>query len=355
MMRAVTTAIVTILLALSGGCASRLTRDDGRALNAQLLSDIRSYANAAEAIRPAIVRSAALSDTGCSTQYELPFDVMSSYGLDDTDAKVALVRVLGVDEKLHVIAADSVSGMNPGDVIADVDGYHGRNSRKMMDMLTQARDEGAPIALRLASGHKLRIVPFKVCRGHVLVASPFDPTVQLYHWTQSVHPLEVFHQPLTPDEAMWIVLWTQGLSEEGGARMKTYAFITGSIKWIATLGLGFVTSGAAASARSAAAAAGASSGGEVAAIQLAGQAASMMTRAAANRASLTGVSHIAGGVFDRADAWAFKNIEKLGMNPRAGLTLHQKMAAQGAAGNAFLYDEARLDAMVTLLDSGNVP
>jgi hypothetical protein len=38
-------------------------------------------------------------------------------------------------------------------------------------------------------------------------------------------------------------------------------------------------------------------------------------------------------------------MRRLGMNPRAGLSLHEKMVAQGAAGNAFLLDEARLAKM----------
>lgn len=348
MRSAFTAAIAAFMLVALGGCATRLTVDDGRQLDPQLLSQIKTYAVATNAIRPAIVRSAAVNDTGCDTQYELPFDVMTSYGVDDSDAKVALVRVLGVNEKLRVIAADPVSGMRAGDTITQVNGYDGRNSLRMIDMLTDARDGGHPIELKLASGRNVIVYPFRVCRGHVVIASPFDPTVQLYHWMQSVHPLEIFHQELTEDEAEWIVLWTQGLSERGGARMKGYAFMVGSIKWIATLGLGAATSGATASMRGAAAAA---SGGQVAAVQLAGQAASMMTRAAANRASLTGVSHVAGHVFDRADEWAYRNIQKLGMNPRAGLTLHQKMLAQGAAANAFLYDDERLDEMLGLLDS----
>ncbi|MGZ5199927.1 MAG: hypothetical protein ACXWC4_09170 [Telluria sp.] len=343
-------SVATFLFAGLAGCATSLTVDDGRQLNPKLLSDIKAYADAAKAIRPAIVRSAAVNDIGCDTQYELPFDVMTSYGIDDADSKVALLRVLGVNEKLRVIAADSSAGMNAGDIITQVNGYDGRNSLKMVDMLTDARDDGRSISIKLASGRRVIVFPFRVCRGHVVIASPFDPAVQLYHWTQSVHPLEIFHQELSEDEAEWIVLWTQGLSERGGARMKTYAFLVDSIKWIATLGLGAATSGATASVRGAGAA-GASTGGQVAAVQLAGQAASMATRAAANRASLRGVSGVAGGVFDKADDWAYRNIQKLGMNPRAGLTLHQKMIAQGAAANAFLYDDDRLDEMLTLLES----
>jgi hypothetical protein len=350
MNRALTVAFATFLVAALGGCATRLTVDDGRALDPRLVADVRDYGAAAAVLRPAIVRSAAVSSAGCATQYELPFDVMTSDGVTDSDAKIALVRVLRVNEQLRVIAADPISGMNAGDTITQVGSYDGRNSRKMTEMLMEARDDGAPIELKLATGRRLRIFPFKVCRGHVVVASPFDPDVQLYHWSQSVHPLQLFHQPLTEDEAEWIVLWTQGLSDEGGTRMKTYAFTVGSLKWLATLGLGVATSGATASVRGAAAAG--SSAGQVAAIQLAGQAASMTTRAAANRAALKGVSHVAAGVFDRADAWAYKRIQELGMNPRAGLTLHQRMTAQGTAGNAFLYDDERLDKMLGLLDSG---
>lgn len=345
MKRAITALIATIFLAVLGGCATRLTVDDGRKLDSHLVSEMRAYGAAATALRPAIVYSASLNDEDCSTQYELPFDVMTSYGVDDEDSKVALVRALGVNENLQVIAAAPSSGVSEGDIITQVKGYKGHNKLKMIEMLTEARDDGKPFDLKLASGRQVTIYPVRLCRGHVVVASPFQPTAQLYHWTQSVHPLEIFQQPLTPDEAEWIVLWTQGLSERGGARMKTYAVVVGGMKWIVTLGLGFATSGAA----SAAAAAGTASAGRIAGVELAGQAASMVARSAANRASLKGVSRVAAGVFDRADEWAFKNMQKLGMDPRAGLSLHEKLLAQGAGANAFLYDEKRLASMQALL------
>ena len=162
-------------------------------------------------------------------------------------------------------------------------------------------------------------------------------------------PLDVFRPPLTADEALWIVLWTQGLSEQGGARMKTYAFLVGSLKWLSVVGLGFATSGATASVRGAAAASGTSAGGQVAAVQFAGEAASLMAQSAANRASLSGVDHVAAGVFERADQWAFDAMRRLGMDPRAGLRLHEKLVAQGAADNAFLLDAQRLAAMRALV------
>lgn len=350
MRRSLTGFVAAIILAMMAGCAStRLTVDDGRPLNADLVRDMQAYGEAAAALRPAIVRSAALadSDTRCSTQYELPFEVLSSYGLDNEDARVAWVRALGVDENLTVIGADPSSGLVSGDIVARVAGYKSRNKLKMAQKLLEARDRGEPFWLELASGEQVAIYPIKTCRGHVLVASPFEPGAQLYHWAQSVHPLEIFHQPLTRDEAAWIVLWTQGLSERGGARMKAYAFMVGSVQWVATLGLGFATSGASASVRGAAA--GGSSAGQVAALQLAGQAGSMMARAAANRASLSGVSRVAAGVFARADKWAFEKMKELGMDPRAGLSLYKKLLAQGAAENAFFLDEKRLSRMHALI------
>jgi hypothetical protein len=336
-------------LAMLGGCASKPTVDDGRPLSAQLVVDMQAFGEAASEVRPAIVRSAAAADSGCDSQYELPFDVMTTYGIDDPDTRVAWVRALGVDENLTVIAADRSSGLRAGDIVAEVDGYASGNKLRMAEVLAQARDRGEPFELKLASGEQVRISPFRLCRGHVLIAPPLDPALQRYHWRESVHPLELFHRPLSADEAEWIVLWTQGLSERGGARMKTHAFMVGAFKWLTVVGLGFATSTATGSAHATAASAGGSATGQVAAIQLAGQAGSLMAQSAANRASLSGVSRVAGGVFDQADQWAFDHMRSLGMNPRAGLSLHEKLVAQGAANNAFLLDEKRLARMRALV------
>jgi hypothetical protein len=346
----ITAFIAAFFLASLAGCATRLTVDDGRALDSHMVASMRDFAEAAAIVRPAIVRSAAMADSGCDKQYELPFDAVTTYGADE-DVKVAWVRALGVDENLTVIAADRSSGLHGGDILAEVDGYSSGNKRKMAKRLADARDRGQPFELKLADGERLSVAPIRICRGHVLVAPPLDPALQSYHWTASVHPLEVFHTQLSADEAEWIVLWTQGLSERGGARMKTYAFFVGSFKWLSVLGLGLVTSSATASARAAAASAGSSAAGPVAATQLAGQAASLMAQSAANRASLSGVSRVAAGMFERADKWAFDGMRKLGMDARAGLSLHDKLVAQGAAANAFLLDEKRLQGMRSMVAS----
>jgi hypothetical protein len=347
--QSITVCIVAWSLFNLAGCATKLTVDDGRALNQQLVAEMQAFGDAAAAMRPAIVRSQAVAGSGCDQQYELPFDAMTTYGIDDADTKVAWVRALGVDENLTVIDADPSSGLRGGDIVSEIDGYHSRNKLKMAARLNEARDSGRPFALKLESGDRVRVTPLRVCRGHVLIASPLEPALQRYHWTGSVHPLELFHARLTADEAEWIVLWTQGLSESGGARMKTYAFMVGTVKWLSVLGLGFAASSAAASAHAAAASAGTSATGQVATAQLAGQAASLMARSAADKASLSGVSRVATSVFDRADKWAFDNMRRLGMDPRAGLALHAKLVAQGAADNAFLLDEKRLRAMRALV------
>jgi hypothetical protein len=350
MKRSIKMIIAAIFLAALAGCATtRLTVDDGRKLDDKLLSDMKAYGAGAAALRPAIVRSAALNDKNCSIQYELPFEAMTSYGVENLDAKIAWVRALGVNENLTVVASDTTSGVAMGDIITEVAGYKSRNTLKMVSELVDVRNRGKPFRLTLASGRKVLISPIKVCQGYTTIASPLHAAAQNYHWTQSMHPLEVFHQALTPDEAAWIVLWTQGLSEQSGATMKTYAFVVGGVRWIAIIALGLATSGASATARSAAAAAGSSATGQIAAAQLAGHAASLMASAAANRASLSGINGIAAGRFDQADKWAFANMRKLGMNPRAGITLHEKLIAQGAAANAFLLDEKRFAAMRALL------
>ena len=347
--QSITAFVIACFLGNLAGCATRLTVDDGRALNSQLVTDMQAFGDAAAAVRPAILRSRAVADSGCDQQYELPFDAMTTYGIADADTRVAWARALGVDENLTVIDAAPSSGLRGGDIVTEVDGYSSRNKLKMAQRLTEARDRGQPFALKLESGDQVRVAPVRVCRGHVLIAPPLEPALQRYHWTGSVHPLALFHAPLSADEALWIVLWTQGLSEQGGARMKTYAFMVGTLKWLSVVGLGFAASGAAAAAHASAAAAGTSATSQVATAQLAGQAASLMARSAADKASLSGVSRVAAGVFDRADKWAFDNMLRLGMDPRAGLALHEKLVAQGAADNAFLLDEKRLKAMRALV------
>jgi hypothetical protein len=341
-----------VAMAVVGCGGAKLIVDDGRKISDEKLKAVKTYRDAASALRPAIVGTASLNDKDCSNQFELPFEVTSSYFFKDEDVKMAMVRELGVNEFLTVLAADSTVGFEAGDVITEVDGYHSSNTLKMITELRALRDNGRPFKLKFASGNEVSVNPLKVCRGYTVVASPEHKDAQHYHWVNSVHPEEIFRSPLTPDEAMWVVLWTQGLSEVGGTRMKTYAYVVGGVKAVAYVGLTVATVGAAAAAGGAAAAAGASAGaiaGHVVGVAAVGGVVKGVTMAAANKASLSGIDSVASGVFDRADDWAFSNMKKLGMNPRAGISLNAKLVAQGAGNNAFVLDEERLAKMLALL------
>lgn len=368
-------SLAVLLLVLAGCGGVKYTVDDGRQVDEKLLSNIRALGNGEQAIRPALLQSVSLRDKECDTQWELPFAVATSYDLKEDD-RVAWARGLQVDERLTVIGAAPEIGLDLGEKIAEIAGYHRDNSFKMLEELLERRDSGKSFQVKTADGKITHIFPIKVCRGHIMLATPDTPETQDYHWRQSVHPLEAFSKPLTPDEAMWVVLWTQGLSEEGGVRMKTYQYGMSTLKTIVNVAAVVSGVGAAANAAQAAGASVASAAGnaaaraaaEAAAKQLAQEAqrsiakdltdrayklarkelGDVLQAAAANRIGLGGVSWVAGTVFDRADKWAFEHMAKLNADPLAAFTLHMKLADAGATHNAFVFDEERLTQMKTL-------
>ncbi len=212
-------------IALSSGCSTTsYTVDDGSKVNEALLSNIRLFGQGERLLRPAVERSAGLNDKHCATQWELPFSAATSYAVDSKADRVAWARALQVDERLTVIGATPGSGLLPGDKIVKLDGYHRDNTEKMQLRLEALRQGGDPFPVQTADGKQVTVTPFKVCRGLLRLAAPSEPYGQSFDWETIVHPLEIFNPDLTPDEALWMVLWTQGVSEEGGAKMKSYAF-----------------------------------------------------------------------------------------------------------------------------------
>lgn len=362
------------LLALLTGCASgpKFTVDDGRPVDETLLAGMRAYGAGERLIRPAIARSAALKDKDCDKQWELPFAVATSAGWSEND-RVAWARALQVDERLTVIAVTQDSPLPLGARIDQVGGQASNDGERLLEWLAEARDTGRPFTVGLPGGKGVRVTPFEVCRGYTRLAPPNTPQLQDYHWLLSLHPLEVTQAEPTPDEALWMVLWTQGLSEEGGARMKTYHYalkIGGTLYNLATLASGVKAAAVAADAAlSAARNAAANVASDLLKQQLIEQgkalaaqriregladAAAQITRqqvvgvmqaAAANRGALSGVSRIAATAFERADAWAFTRMAALGAPPLAGFTLHQKLIERSLAMNAFLFDADRLAAL----------
>lgn len=365
--------LMGILVLFMVGCAApKYTVDDGRAVDETLLGHIRSYGKGEQVLRPAIARTAALHDANCDTQWELPFSVASSDEWSEDD-RVAWVRGLGVDERLTVVGAAPDSPVRVGDKLQEIDGYSKESAEKMLLELADLRDAGRPFPVKLASGETVRVEPFKVCRGYTRLAPPNTPQAQDYHWLMSVHPLEVAQAGLTDDEALWTVLWTQGLSEEGGARMKTYHYgtkIAGTLYSLFTIASGIKGAAMAADAAiSAAQTAATSVASQVIKQQLIEQATaaatarmrdeaidvarkltqqqvlSAMQAAAANRGSLTGVAWVASTVFEQADAWAYARMEKLQADPLAGFRLHQKLIELGSLRNSMVFDPDRMTAI----------
>ena len=361
-----------LVLALAACAAPKYTVDDGRQVDEVLLSHIKTYGAGEQVLRPAIMRSAALQDPECDTQWELPFSVASSDDFN-ADDRVAWVRGLGVDERLTVVAAAVESPLQVGDRLQGIDGYQNARAEKMLLTLAERRDAGRPFEVKLWSGMSRRVSPVKVCRGYTRWAPPNSPQTQDYHWLLSVHPLEVVQASLTEDEALWTVLWSQGVSEEGGARMKTYHYgtkVVGTLYNLFTIASG--VKGAALAAEAAISAAQTAAAGvateiikrqlieqatAAAAAKMRGEllgAARKLTQqqvvgalqaAAANRGSLSGVAWMAATVFEQADIWAYGRMEQLKADPLASFTLHQKLIERGLVSNSMAFDAERLNAL----------
>jgi hypothetical protein len=361
-----------LLVALLTACAApKYTVDDGRKVDETLLANIRTFGQGEQVLRPAIARSSTLHDTACDTQWELPFSVATSDKWSEDD-RVAWVRGLGVDERLTVVATAPGSPLKLRDRIKEVNGSSS-DAQSMLEALASRRDDGRPFHVTLFSGKKVKVEPFKVCRGYARLAPPNAPKSQDYHWLMSVHPLEVARANLSEDEALWAVLWTQGVSEEGGARMKTYHYglkIAGTLYNLFTIATGIKGAAMAADAAlQAAQTAAANVATDILKQQLIDQATQAaaakvrdsvmdaarklsqqqvmgaMQAAAANRGSLSGVSWVASTVFEQADAWAFERMQKLQAQPLAVFTLHQKLIELGLTANSMVLDPDRMKAL----------
>lgn len=373
---------ILALALLLGGCASRgPALDDGRPLDPDLVASYQLYGQGERALRPALAAAAKAAQNPqleCEKQWELPFAVATAEGSEGDD-RVAWKRTLDVDDHLTVIATSAEVQLNIGDRIREVAGKRDDSAVRLLERLGDAREEGKPFELQLVNGKRVKIEPFAVCRGYARLAPPMTPKVQDYHWLMSMHPLELPQALPTSDEMLWAVLWTQGLSEEGGARMKTYHYtmkIGGTLLQIASLASGLgaaakLAETAVAEARKQAATVlidfakkqlieqgkqlamqRLREGLQEAALKVTrGQAMAVLTKSAANRGALSGIGYIASTVWERADAWAFARMQQLGADPLAGLRLHQKMVERDLAGNAFALDAERLAAMSKLAEA----
>ncbi|MDQ9169670.1 hypothetical protein Q8A64_04515 [Oxalobacteraceae bacterium R-40] len=382
--RILTAAALVTAAFLSGCAAPTYTVDDGSPVDENLLSAIRLYGKGEQLIRPHIIKTAQLKDQDCDKQWELPFVVATSHELP-REEKVAWARGLLVDERLSVIAASKESGLQAGDKIEKINGDDD-DPGDMLEELIELRDDGDPFKITLSTGRAIRVEPTEVCRGRVEITKPAAPDAQDYHWLKTAHTMSLFNQELTPDEAMWIVLWTQGLSEEAGARMKTYHYGSKLIKTGLTIASIASGVGAAANAASNAAANIAASEAGKAAAQAAGKEAAKfaaekvadslrdkmvqtilkeagkaagqeialaaVSSAGIFKSSLSGISWVAGTGFWMADKWALERMAKLGADPLAAYSLHYKLASRAQVDNAFVFDAERLANITRYADEG---
>ncbi len=370
-------ALVLVMGLLSGCASTAPVTDDGRAIDDNLMASFRLYGQGERALRPALLRAAQLRDADCDKQWELPFSVATAQGYEG-DERLAWLRALEVDARLSVIATTEAAGLQTGERLVRVGAVQGVPSTALLQALADRREGGRAFEVETDKGKRVVVTPFEVCRGYTRLAPPNTPKLQDYHWLMSVHPLELPQAAPSADEALWAVLWTQGLSEVGGTRMKTYHYavnIGSTLYQLATLASGLKGAALAAEAAvSAAKSAAATVVGDAVKQQLIEQgrqlamqkirdsltdAAERLTRAqvvdmlkasASNRGSLMGVGRVGATVWDRADAWAFERMQRLGADPLAGLRLHQKMVERQLGGNAFLLDAERLAALVALAD-----
>lgn len=377
-------ATLGLLVGLLGGCASTgPVGDDGRALDPNLLASFQLYGQGERALRPALAQAAQVAanpQVDCEKQWELPFAVATAEG-SEGDNRLAWKRALKVEDPLTVIASSPGAQVYEGDRIVRVGGVDGKAMR-LLEALGEAREDGKPFEILLQGGKRVMVRPFQVCRGYARLAPPTTPKMQDYHWLMTLHPLELPQVQPSTDEMLWAVLWTQGLSEEGGARMKTYHYtmkIGGTLLQLASLASGL---GAAAKAADIALAEAKKAAANVvvdfakqqiidqgkqlamqrlreglqdAAVNVTrGQVLAVLQRSAANRGSLGGIGFLASTVWDRADAWAFRRMKELGADPLAGLRLHQKMVQRDLADNAFALDAERLSALTRLAEANGL-
>lgn len=349
-------ALAAMLLTACGSIQP--TVDDGRQINQRKLDGIRTFGEGQQTLREAVVRSSPATASGCETDWELPFAVASSDGLETVD-RVAWVRAVKVDERATVVASTANAGLEPGDKLLDIDGYRSDSGRQMVEALAERRDAGGPFQVTTASGRSVRVVPFRVCRGRARIAPPAKPDMQDYHWIYSVHPHEVLSANLTLDEALWLVLWTQGLAAEGGSRMMGYQYGLAPLRVALSVAAFLGGAGAVASAAQGAGAAAANEVGVIVAKNVAtgvavnvakDQVTDAMSASSKNRASLEGVSWVAGTMFARADQWGFERMVELKADPLAAFSLHRKLVAAGSVRNAFVLDAERLPALLALAE-----
>ena len=113
---------------------------------------------------------------------------------EDVIGHIADASDAEVDEAIE-IAARARKAWNAIDARSRAVTLHDIAARIRSDKTRYAeyltREEGKPFELELATGKRVTVTPFEVCRGYARLAPPTTPKMQDYHWLMSLHPLEL--------------------------------------------------------------------------------------------------------------------------------------------------------------------
>jgi hypothetical protein len=350
---------------------------------------VKTWFSGEQTLMPARKLASKVIDDSCSKQWNLPVKVASS-GIPrrSDDKKSVWENDFGVSKpgskSLTVIAALPETGLVPGDVIiknegdaAAEEGYR----RLGMSWIRDNDDKQEPFEVVTDKGKRAKIEPFQTCKGWSMVEildNKLNTTQYASDWV--IQPVETFAVDLSPAEAEWIVLWSEGFSAEATTRLQMFKLgkfavgvamsntvssaASGTIN-SATSAVKNVAQDAAKEAASAASKAAAQEIARQAMAQAKGMIQDAVTKVVATRVAgivakkAVGYAYdpmwnaVAETAFDDADAWAFKKMKALGMDPKAALTLSAKLSEAGVKTH-FVMDENRLAAFGKLLNGDDV-
>ena len=343
---------------------------------------VKTWFSGEQAILPAKKLSSKVVDDSCSKQWNLTVRVAASnIPRRSDDKKSVWNKDFGVGEDyLTVIAALPETGLVPGDRIIkpEWDAAAAAGFRRLnMSWVFDKDNKEEPFEVVTETGKRATIKPFQTCKGTALVEpldNPLNSSQYGSEWV--IQPVETFAVDLTPEESEWMVLWSEGFSAEATDRLRLFKLgkfavglaMSNTVSSAASGNLnsasGAVKNVAQDAAKEAASAASKAAAQEIARQAMAqakGMIQDAVTKVVATRVAgivakkAVGYAYdpvwnaVAETAFDDADAWAFKKMKALGMDPKAALTLSAKLSEAGVKTH-FVMDENRLAAFGKLLN-----
>lgn len=343
---------------------------------------VKSWVSGHQGLLIARKESSKVLDDSCTKQWNLPVVVAASKLPGRNETKEGIWKTVAdvENDNLTVIAALPETGLKAGDKLVkpeNDDSAAAGYRRLRMKWGFMKDDDGTPFEVVTDKGVKSRIEPYQTCKGRSLPELLDNKLNTTQMASERVfEPVETFVVDMTPEEYEWMTLWTEGFSAEATSRLELFKLGKLAVGLAMSNTVSSAASGTINSATSAvknvaqdAAKEAASSASKAAAQEIARQAmaqAKGMIQDAVTKVVATRVAGIvakkavgyaydpmwnavAETAFDDADAWAFKKMKALGMDPKAALTLSAKLSEAGVKTH-FVMDENRLAAFGKLLN-----